>query len=1157
MEPTCANTFDALSREVAAALLLIPKALSSEGEFQSLMRNLGWRIEEIPPPFHAVATRGDALAEAWNAVIHGQPVDLTYIAELVNAIRGLTVSVLDLEGAAFDPVLSADNIGQLLPRQLIDRAIIEYLEDEHAVLAYALQALGLTRVRAMPAKGNRPSYIQEEIVWSDFPLLTTDPGEVFRRGHGWGAPGFDGYLLLEVLQDLFLALGLSAFLRGIPDEKARVLDESEEEAGAPTRLQLDVSLFDRHVNNVPISMGIRFLALPAVGPHATGLAILPYATTDLDRGFSLGAVAHLTFTSNLDLQGGVGLVLRPGEPIIVVGGINDPENASQAQGELIVRLVYGDPAQGPTVLLGSEGGSRFAFRTVSGQGGLRLTTGQPADLFAELEIQGAELVIAPGEGDGFLQRLLPYGLEAALELALGLSTQRGFYFRGSTTLEKTVPTHISVGPIEIQSVSIGIRPGGDRISVNIGASITTCFGPVTATLAEVGLRAGFRFPGSGGNLGVLDVDIGFKPPEGMGVVVDAGPITGGGFLRYHEETGRYEGALELEVYDVSVKAIGLLDTRIPGGRPAYSFLLLVYTEFQPIPLGLGFTLNGVGGLAGIHRRMALDPLRERFRQGSLDHILFPADPVRDAAQIVSDLQAVFPPADGRYVFGPMAIIGWGTPTLLEGELGILLELPDPARLVLLGRFHVALPRKDKALVDLNLDVLGELDQQRQRLALDGRLRDSYVVSFPIEGELAMRMAGGDGPNFALAIGGFHPDYSPPAGFPKLKRVTVLIGADDNPRITLEGYLALTSNTLQVGAAASLYAKKGWFNISGEISFDALFTFSPFSFVTDFSGKVALRKNKTDLAAISLEATLSGPTPWHAAGRACLEIRWLPDICVGFDETFGREERVLPPVVRPWPLLQEAVENPESWSGERPSGVFRGATLSKAAGSAGGVLLDPAFGVSLRQTVVPLGRRITRFGQGQPPGGADHFAVTKLTVAGDKQDKGSWSAVKDFFAPAQFEQLTDDQKLSRPSFERMEAGLSFAQDAVDHGASVGTIVQYDTEIVDSAFETRPWEIYLPTHEQQMSVIARGAAARSPLRTSGAAKFAPPPATPPLVTLDDEQFVVASTVDLHERSDITPPDGKGAAYQALADYLTSHPDESGQLQVVSLDESYQEA
>ncbi len=616
-------------------------------------------------------------------------------------------------------------------------------------------------------------------------------------------------------------------------------------------------------------------------------------------------------------------------------------------------------------------------------------------------------------------------------------------------------------------------------------------------------------------------------------------------MSYDDAAGRYTGALELEIYDIAVKAIGILDTRLPGGRPAYSFLILISSEFTPIPLGLGFMLEGVGGLAGIHRSVNVELLRSLLGDKRLNHILFPENPVRDAVQIVSDLQEVFPPTADRYVFGPMARISWGTAGLLTGELGILLELPEPVRLVLLGQFRAALPRPDNAIAELNLDVLGVLDLEHQLLALDGRLRDSRVASFTIEGAFALRLVGGDSPNFALAIGGFHPDYKPPTGFPELKRITIPIGLDDDVRITLTGYLALTSNTLQVGAAAEVYAEAGGFNILGKVSFDTLFTFSPFAFITDFSGKVTLRMDQTELATISLQATLSGPAPWHAWGEACLEIRWWPDICVPFDVTFGRERRVELPVVDPWPLLRESIENPDNWSGGRPNGAYRGATLASAPGTSN--LLDPIGEVTFRQSVVPLNRQITRFGQTRPPGGADRFTIGKVTASKKRVD---CPQAEDFFAPAQFEELSDAEKLSRPSFERMEAGFTLARAAVDHGEPVGTRVEYETIILDSTFTSRHDKLYLPGLEVQLGALER-VAAQSPLQNSGRRKFTPP-AVQPLVVLTGERFVVASRADLSQRADIAQPTGKGAAFQALTSYLASHPGEVGQFEVISLDE-----
>ena len=115
----------------------------------------------------------------------------------------------------------------------------------------------------------------------------------------------------------------------------------------------------------------------------------------------------------------------------------------------------------------------------------------------------------------------------------------------------------------------------------------------------------------------------FKPPTGLGLSIDGGGFKGGGFLAFEPEQARYSGMLELEFQDqFTVKAIGLLDTRLPNGQPGFSLLIVISAEFTPIQLGFGFTLNGVGGLLGLNRTVerrsaGQRPARQHARQHPL------------------------------------------------------------------------------------------------------------------------------------------------------------------------------------------------------------------------------------------------------------------------------------------------------------------------------------------------------------------------------------------------------------------------------------------------------------------------------------------------------------------------------------------------------------
>ena len=126
----------------------------------------------------------------------------------------------------------------------------------------------------------------------------------------------------------------------------------------------------------------------------------------------------------------------------------------------------------------------------------------------------------------------------------------------------------------------------------------------------------------------------------MGLVIDASVVVGGGFLCFDPQKEEYSGVLQLEIAEkISVKAIGLLTTRLPDGSKGYSLVLIIFVEgFTPIQLGFGFALTGIGGLLAINRTFNEDALRTGLKNHTLDSVMFPHDPIRNAPQIISNSQ---------------------------------------------------------------------------------------------------------------------------------------------------------------------------------------------------------------------------------------------------------------------------------------------------------------------------------------------------------------------------------------------------------------------------------------------------------------------------------------------------------------------------------------
>ena len=96
---------------------------------------------------------------------------------------------------------------------------------------------------------------------------------------------------------------------------------------------------------------------------------------------------------------------------------------------------------------------------------------------------------------------------------------------------------------------------------------------------------------------------------------------------------------------------------------------------------------------------------------------------------------------------------------------------------------------------------------------------------------------------------------------------------------------------------------------------------------------------------------------------------------------------------------------------------------------------------------------------------------------------------------------------------MDAGLTLAAAALEHGAVMGAELTYETIVIDDPRDApRPAPPYRLGLAHQLASLELGAAARSGLDRTGLDKFAPRPGRLPLVDLTDNHFVIVSAEDL---------------------------------------------
>jgi hypothetical protein len=726
------------------------------------------------------------------------------------------------------------------------------------------------------------------------------------------------------------------------------------------------------------------------------------------------------------------------------------------------------------------------------------------DFGVEFGCGKAWLIVSGGDGDGFLGKVLPDDAKLEFELGIGWSRRRGLYLTGSGSLAARFDVPAVLGDIaRLDQVDLAVDVPSDRTDRAIGLSAVASgevkLGPVTVRVEGVGVGARLDFPDGGGNLGPADLDLGFRPPTGLSLRVDSRAVSGAGFLSYDPKDESYSGGVDLEFTKLRLSALGLLATRMPDGRKGFSLLVIVNARFpEPIPLGLGFRLAGVGGLVGINRAVNVAKLRDGLRTGALSAILAPGEAVSgNPGLLLRDLAGFFPVTPGRHVFGPTARLTWGLPTVATFDLGLALELPAPYRFIAAGRVRVALPDERKPIALLNMDAFGVLDTGEGTLALDATLYDSQIAGWQLSGDMALRARWSGESEFVLSVGGFHPRFTPPPGFPALRRVTMALG-DGDVRLRLEAYLALTPNTLQLGARVEVAAQMGDLTADGHFSFDALVRFAPFGFELDLSLAVQVRWKGKLLFGLTADLHIEGPGRWHVRGKVTIELLFLK-ATKRFTATFGQSQEV--PAAPPQNvahLIRTALAERGAWQVEEraalPALTMRtGITLSD-------LLVSPSARVTVRQKVAPVGGiRLDRVGQAPIEG--DREVRIQSARLGDAAT--DWSDVHDAFSPGQFLDLDDEAKLARQSFEAMPSGVAFdATDAIHFEPRGRTVeIRYDTYVVDepdaparrvdgaAALAAAVPGVSLSGADLDRLAYA-GAAARAATRSTGSARFDAP-------------------------------------------------------------------
>jgi hypothetical protein len=221
-------------------------------------------------------------------------------------------------------------------------------------------------------------------------------------------------------------------------------------------------------------------------------------------------------------------------------------------------------------------------------------------------------------------------------------------------------------------------------------------------------------------------------------------------------------------------------------------------------------------------------------------------------------------------------------------------------------------------------------------------------------------------------------------------------------------------------------------------------------------------------------------------------------------------------------------------------------------NAAAVVAHPLARLEVHERTVPLGMDIARVG-GAPLAGANHFAITGYRIGATLVPRDN---VQDDFAPAEFLDMSDDDKLAQPSFERHDAGvrLKGGPDMVKCGPPVAKDITYETFFIDEAGGEPRTDAGTPPQKwlltDLLTVLGTGSAARATMMRAGNRRYTAPGnpirvAEPAFVLVDADTLAPAG---------IGP--ASGATYSDVRALLNQElnrvPAQLGHLQIVATHE-----
>ena len=623
----------------------------------------------------------------------------------------------------------------------------------------------------------------------------------------------------------------------------------------------------------------------------------------------------------------------------------------------------------------------------------------------------------------FFKQVLKDDIAAKFTVSVLYDYLRGFKLGGGYNFHCDIDcSNLKLGSLNLQSIGVdlgSLKNDWGTLNLGLGSTFSVQLDAISFSFENIGLGMNLNVVKPDFSLGDWDFGFNFKFPDGIGISIDTAAVKGAGLISYTDSTGELMGVLELDVVDkFGVSALLFADLGTVEGH-SFSLMAMISARFSPgIPLGMGFSLTAIGGALGLQRMLDRGAITTAVRQGTLDSVFFVEDVGKHLAEMKKSCEEIFPAKEGQFFLGLLAQISYEP--VVRCNFGLFLQLPKPLEIIIVGALKVGI--KDLDIIRINVYFAGGINFE-EGIWFDASLVDSEIVGIKLEGDMAFRLFwGGNTKGFLLSVGGFHPNYQPEEGMmvTDMKRLAMKLDYS-LLKVSMETYLAVTSNSFQIGAYLDICVGWNKFGIRGYAGFDALFQFNPFMFMFSIEAGVSVVCGSWKLMSIDLGLSLSGPSPWNAKGDASFWFLLIP-IEVGFNITWGDSKPQLPEKqIEVLPLLKNELQNPSNWMQGNGARKDREVYLFNSETEEFLTVL-PIGELSFNQSVIPLEEKKLDMCNHAVPTDYDRILVKYVTTEDKRINIADENLEVNEFAPALYYLMSHKEKLKSPSYISYKSGF---------------------------------------------------------------------------------------------------------------------------------------